>query len=227
MITIKSHAVSKTDASQTYDFTATLDVAGAGDVYCSLSLEKAYMVINTVEGEGTATGNAGNPVVAGQTTKKSLMFTDAAYKSGKVTGTLNAENATVEVQVGSAAAQKATVSGKTFSLNVGTVKAGTTIKITATAEGYMSATKTLTVSKAKKKAIKLSSVKAKGKKVTGKVSVKKATVKVKVGKAAYKKAKVSGKKFTLKTKKMKKGTKVIVKATKSGYKAAKKTVKAK
>ncbi len=228
-ITIKTHAVSKTDATKTYDLTTKFEAGGngddgLGDVYFTLTLEKAYITLNNVEGAGTATGNSGNPGAAEP--KKSLMFTDAAYKSGKVTGTLNAENATVKVQVGDAEAKDATVSGKTFTFNAGTVKAGTTIKITATAEGYMSASKTLTVSAAKK-AIKLSSVKAKGTKVTGKVSVAKATVKVKVGKAGYKKAKVSGKKFTLTTKKMKKGTKVIVKATKSGYKAAKKTVKAK
>ncbi len=203
------------------DFIGAMDNVGIYDT--ALSADEIKSLTSATANNDAPSGDTSGGTQSG---KKSITIADAAYKSGKVTGTLNAENATVKVQVGDAEAKDATVSGKTFTFDAGTVKAGTAIKITATAEGYMSASKTITVSAAKK-TIKLSSVKAKGKKVTGKVSVAKATVKVKVGKAAYKKAKVSGKKFTLKTKKMKKGTKVIVKATKSGCKAAKKTVKAK
>lgn len=168
----------------------------------------------------------GNTVPDG--TKKQIMLSSVSAKLGakKVTGTVNAPDATVKVQVNKAAAVTATVKDKKFTANLKSkLKAGDKVKITVTAEGYYEKDQTVTV----KGTMKVSKVTAKkgAKTITGTVSEKKATVKIKVGKKAYKKAKVSGKKFTLKVAALKKGTKVTVKATKKNYKTATKSVKVK
>lgn len=159
-------------------------------------------------------------------TQKQIMISGITAKCGtkKVSGTVNAPNATVTVKVNKKAAVKATVKDKKFSATLKSkLKGGDKVVITVTADGYYDKSQTVNV---KDTSLKVKKVTAKknAKTITGTVTVKKATVKVKVGKKAYKKAKVSGKNFTFKTAKLKKGTKVVVKATKKNFKTATKTV---
>lgn len=176
----------------------------------------------------TSTTSAGGNINVVEPPKpKKISLTNISAKAGakKITGTVNAPNATIEVQVGKGAFKKATVTGTKFSIATSKLKIGTKITFKVTAEGY----EALTWYKVVRGDFKLSAVKAKKgkKKITGKVNVKKATVKIKVGKKGYKKAKLKGKKFTLKTAKLKKGTKVKIKVTKKNYNTLTKTYKVK
>lgn len=234
-IKVEATIVSQADKNKKIDWTMSLNAANAdgsapNPLYMAFTVDACYLNLKYVDEqasnvkleqskESTEKPKGAQP--------KSMMISGISAKAGakKVTGSVNAPNATVEVKVGKAAYKKATVSGKKFTLATSKLKIGTKVTVKASAEGYRTATKSVTV----KGTMKLSGVKAKkgSTKVTGKVSVKKATVKVKVGKKKYKKAKVSGKKFTFKCAKLKKGTKVKIQVTKKNYTTVTKTVKVK
>lgn len=233
LIATEAVVTSIADPSKSYTYTATFSLDTAdGDLYFGMTLEHAHLVMKTMSVKELTATMPENPqpgeVTPPGNTKKQIMISNVSAKLGakKVTGTVNAPDATVKVQVNKAAAVTATVKDKKFTANLKSkLKAGDTVKITVTAEGYYEKTQNVAV----KGTMKISKVTAKkgAKTITGTVSEKKATVKIKVGSKAYKKAKVSGKNFTLKVAKLKKGTKVTVKATKKNYKTVTKSVKVK
>jgi hypothetical protein len=223
------------DPTQSYTYTATFNLdTEDGDLYFGMTCEGSHLNIKTMSVTELTATMPESPKPADTTssatngTKKNILMSGVSAKLGAktVTGTVNAPDAAVTVQVGKAAAVKATVKDKKFTATLkNKLKVGDKVVITVTADGYNDYSKTVTVKGTM--TVKKVTAKKGAKKITGTVSVKKATVKVKVGKKAYKKAKVSGKKFTLKVAKLKKGTKVVVKATKKNYKAATKSVKVK
>ena len=232
---VEATITSIADATKKIDWTATVDVAREDGtlvepIYVGFTIDGSYLNMKYVDEQASDLKIEAPPVSDNKPTvrAKQMMIKSISAKAGakKVTGEVNASKATVQVKVGKKAWKKATVSGKKFTLKTSKLKIGTKIKVKATAEGYTTAEKSMTV----KGTMKLSAIKAKkgSKKITAKVSVKKATVKVKVGKAKYKKATVKGKKITFKVKKaLKKGTKVKIKVTKKNYKTLTKSVKVK
>ena len=233
-VKIEATIVSQADNSKKIDWTVSLNAANAdgsapNPLYMAFTVDHCYLNLKYVDEQvsNVKLEESKESTEKPQVQNKSMMINKITAKLGakKVTGTVNASNATVQVKVGKAAYKKATVSGKNFTLKTSKLKIGTKVTVKATAEGYTTATKSVTV----KGTMKVSGVKAKkgSTKVSGKVSVKKATVKVKVGKKKYKKAKVSGKKFTFKCAALKKGTKVKIKVTKKNYTTVTKTVKVK
>lgn len=234
LVSTEAVVTSIADPSKSYTYTAVFNMDTAdGELYFGMTLEKAHLVMKTMTVKELTATMPESPeqgeVAPPQGTKKQIMLSGVSAKFGAktVSGTVNAPDATVTVQVNKTDAVKATVTDKKFSATLkNKLKGGDKVKITVTAEGYYDKEQTVTV---KDTSLKVKKVTAKknAKKITGTVTVKKATVKVKVGKKAYKKAKVSGKNFTLKVAKLKKGTKVTVKATKTNYVTATKSVKVK
>jgi len=232
-IQIVAEIVSQADATKKMTYKVNLNAANAdgtapNPLYMAFTVDSAYLNLKYVDEQASDVKLDASKDVEVPKRAKQMMIKSITAKAGakKVTGEVNASNATVEIKVGKNAWKKATVSGKKFTLKTAKLKIGTKIKVKAYAEGYTTAETSKTV----KGTMKLSAIKAKkgSKKITAKVSVKKATVKVKVGKAKYKKAKVKGKKITFTVKKaLKKGTKVKFKVTKKNYKTLTKTVKVK
>lgn len=233
LIATEAVVTSIADPSKSYTYTATFTLDAAdNDLYFGMTVDGSYIAMKTLTVKELTGTMPENPqpgeVKPPNGTKKQILISGVSAKVGakKVTGTVNATDATVTVQVNKKAAVKATVKNKKFTASLKSkLKIGDKVKISVTADGYYDKDQTTTV----KGTMKVSKVTAKknAKKITGTVSVAKAKVTVKVGKKAYKKAKVSGKKFTFKTAKLKKGTKVTVKATKTNYKTATKLVKVK
>lgn len=234
LVSTEAVVTSIADPTKSYNYTTTFSLDSAdAELYYGMTVDGSYLVMKTMSVKELSATMPENPKPApskpnNNGSKKQIMLSAVSAKLGakKVTGTVNAPDATVKVQVNKAAAVTATVKDKKFTANLKSkLKAGDKVKITVTAEGYYEKDQTVTV----KGTMKVSKVTAKkgAKTITGTVSEKKATVKIKVGKKAYKKAKVSGKKFTLKVAALKKGTKVTVKATKKNYKTATKSVKVK
>lgn len=233
LVATEAIVTSISDPSKSYTYTATFSMdTKDGELYFGMTLEGAHLVMKTMSVKELSATMPENPqpgeVKPPNGTKKQIMLSAVSAKVGakKVTGTVNAPDAAVSVQVNKKTAVKATVKDKKFTANLkDKLKAGDKVKITVKADGYYDKEQTVTV----KGTMKINKVTAKkgAKKVTGTISQSKATVKVKVGSKAYKKAKVSGKKFTLKVAKLKKGTKVTVKATKKNYKTVTKSVKVK
>lgn len=233
LIATEAVVTSIADPTKSYNYTATFTLdAPDNELYFGMTVDGSYLKMKKLTVKELTATMPDNPkpgeVTVPDGTKKQIMLSAVSAKLGakKVTGTVNAPDATVKVQVNKKAAVTATVKDKKFTANLGSkLKVGDKVKITVTAEGYYEKDQTVTV----KGTMKVSKVTAKkgAKTITGTVSQSKATVTIKVGGKAYKKAKVSGKKFTLKVAALKKGTKVTVKATKKNYKTATKSVKVK
>lgn len=223
------------DPAKKFQTTSTVSIGSTKDtdskcttpVYLAFTVDGSYMKNITADISAVDTSNVqiDKPQAAEPAqTKKTLTLMESAATTSKVTGELTVAPGKVTVKAGSKTFT-GTVKGKTFTVKLSGVKAGTKLTLTIEKDGYNTLTKTLTA----KGTMKLSKVKVKKntKKITGTVSQKKATVKIKVGKKKYKKAKVKGKKFTLKCAKLKKGTKVTIKVTKKNYKTLTKSYKAK
>lgn len=232
LVQIDSTVTSLSDATKSYTRKIIISTDATAPVFVTLTCENTYLVIKDVK-TGTISEEQKNQLDNTQTTKvdppttttkKTLTLMESAATTSKVTGELTVAPGKVTVKAGSKTFT-GTVKGKTFTVKLSGVKAGTKLTLTIEKDGYSTLTKTLTA----KGTMKLSKVKTKKntKKITGTVSQKKATVKIKVGKKKYKKAKVSGKKFTLKCAKLKKGTKVTIKVTKKNYKTLTKSYKVK
>lgn len=230
---IVAEIVSQADNTKKIDYKVGLNAGTAegnapDPLYMVFAVDNSYINLKSMETTASTTTLPPSEDAPKPVTKKTMIINSVSAKVGakKITGTVNASNANVEVKVGSAAYKKATVDGTSFTFATAALKPGTKITVKASAEGYTGEpTKTITI----KGTMKLSGVKAKkgAKKITGTVSEKKATVTVKVGSKKYKKATVSGKKFTFKTAALKKGTKVTIKVTKKNYKTITKSVKVK
>lgn len=233
LVSIKEVITNIADPTQKITTTTTVSVGKAkGDetyndqVYVAFTIDHAYLKFKKYEVAKTVGDVQIQEPDQKQETgkKKTQTLMESSATTSKVTGELMVAPGKVTVKAGSKTFN-GTIKGKTFTVKLSGVKAGTKLTLTIEKEGYLTLTKTLTA----KGTLKLSKVKAKKnkKKITGTVSQKKATVKIKIGKKKYKKAKVSGKKFTLKCAKLKKGTKVKIKVTKKNYKTLTKTYKVK
>lgn len=172
-IKVSANIVSNTDATKSYEYTATLQTEEDADNYVNFTVDHSYMKINSVdrseadpdlviEPSGTNNPTPDNPTPDDPTpddptpddptpdeptpAKKTMTVKVTAKKNDtKVTGTVSVKGATVKVKVGKKAYKKATVNGKKFTIKVAKLAKGTKVAVKATKSGYKAVTKTVTV----------------------------------------------------------------------------------
>ena len=107
----------------------------------SKKLKKGDKVVITIAGEGY------NTVTKKITVKGVYKLSKVKAKKGtkKVTGTVSAKKAKVQVKVGKKKYKKAKVKGKKFTFKCASLKKGTKVKVKVSGKGYVTLTKTYKV----------------------------------------------------------------------------------
>lgn len=107
----------------------------------SKKLKKGDKVVITIAGEGY------NTVTKKITVKGVYKLSKVKAKKGakKITGTVSAKKAKVQVKVGKKKYKKAKVSGKKFTFKCASLKKGTKVKVKVSGKGYVTLTKTYKV----------------------------------------------------------------------------------
>ena len=107
----------------------------------SKKLKKGDKVVITIAGEGY------NTVTKKITVKGVYKLSKVKAKKGakKITGTVSAKKAKVQVKVGKKKYKKAKVKGKKFTFKCASLKKGTKVKVKVSGKGYVTLTKTYKV----------------------------------------------------------------------------------